>query len=121
MNFRKINAALVRHYLMVAAMAFIFITFGVWELINPQFWNSYVPSFLYAFNLNTLVTIHGAVLTLAGLWLLSGKFRKYAAILSTLIMLEIVGSLVLESGFSPLLVRDATILIVSVALIFDAK
>ena len=110
----------IAKYLRIFALAFIFIVFGLWEIFNPQYWAGFVPQFAASiFNALILVRIHGVVLSLTALWLVSGKKRKYAAILSSLIMLEIVISLLVSTGFSDLLVRDIVILILAISLIFE--
>lgn len=111
----------IRHYLTVYAAAFIFIVFGLWEIINPVYWSGFVPSFISKVfsNVNLLVEIHGIVLTLLGICFVFEFKRKIASVLGTLIMLDIVFSLFLESGFSDLLVRDIIITILIVSIFFD--
>ena len=98
---------------------FVFIVFGVWEIINPNYWAGFIPTFMSSLlNPLLLVRFHGIVLGVIGLWLISGFQRRIAAIFSALIMLEIVISLSL-SGFSDILVRDIAIFIFTLSLIFD--
>ncbi len=111
----------IRHYLTVYASAFIFIVFGLWEIINPIYWSGFVPSFISKFfsNIGLLVQIHGIILTLIGICFVFGFKRKVASVFGTLIMLDIVFSLFIESGFSDLLVRDLVITILIASIFFD--
>ena len=111
----------IRHYLTVYAAAFIFIVFGFWEIINPGHWSGFVPSFISNIfsNVNILVQIHGIVLTLIGICFVFGFKRKIASVLGTLVMLDIVFSLFLESGLTDLLVRDIVIAILIASIFFD--
>lgn len=109
----------IRHYLVIGAASFIFLIFGVWELINPQYWVGFVPQFLLTFYPTILVIIHGIVLTFLGIWIATGKWLRIAAIVGTLVMAQIVISLLVLSGFSDLLVRDVTILLFILSLVFE--
>lgn len=101
-------------------ISFIFITFGIWEIIQPGYWTGFVPRFLKDFiDVSLTVQIHGAILLVLGLGLMSGFQTKKLGIASTLIMLSIVFSLLLNFGFSDILVRDIVILLFASTLIFD--
>lgn len=98
---------------------FIFLTFGIWEIIDPSYWLGFAPSFVAKFsNTLLLIKIHGVILSIVGLGIFFSKRTKLFAFLSTLIMLQIVVSLWLASGFTDLFVRDIAILIFSVSLLF---
>lgn len=111
----------IRHYLTVYAAAFIFIVFGLWEIINPVYWSGFVPSFISKIfsNINLLVQLHGIVLMLVGVCFVFEFKRKIASVLGTLVMLDIVFSLLVESGFSDLLVRDIVITVLIASIFFD--
>ena len=128
----------IMHYILIFAAAFVMLSFGIWELINPGYWAGFVPSFLSPLNILLLVRIHGAVLTILGLWFLSGKKIKLASIIGAIILLEIVVDskegdvsingedsynvyvtklivLAISRGFNP----DIAILLLIIALYFD--
>jgi uncharacterized membrane protein len=111
----------IRHYLATYAVSFIFIIFGIWEIINPQYWAGFVPSFVSRLpgSANFLVQIHGIVLAAAAISLAFDFKRKIAAALGTLMMLGIVISLYIDSGFSTLLIRDIAITLFVASLFFD--
>jgi len=100
---------------------FVFIVFGVWEIINPGYWAGFVPSFVSTSLAPLLVRIHGVVLSIIAIWLITGFKRRIAGIFASLVMLDICVSLFISSGFSDLLVRDIAILIFAVSIIFDAE
>ena len=100
-------------------IAFIFIVFGFWELINPGYWTGFIPKFLSGFDLFLLVKIHGLTLIALGLGLLSGIYLKKFAIASTLVMLSIVMSILINDGFNDILIRDIVILLFDSTLIFE--
>ena len=119
MNMNKISI----HYLIARiSIAFIFLTFGIWEIIQPAYWTAYLPGF--AFNLgfispDSLLMVHGAVLILLALGLLFlSRYLRIFASLSALVMLSIVASLIMSTGWDDVLVRDITILLFTISLIF---
>ncbi len=100
-------------------VVFIFVSFGIWEIINPGYWTAFVPQIALMFgDPILLVKIHGLVLTIIGLGILSGFYLRYFAIAGALLMLEIVITLFTESGWSDILVRDIGILLFTISLIF---
>lgn len=101
-------------------IAFLFITFGIWEIVQPGYWSGFVPRFLKNFiDILFAVQVHGIVLLILGLGVLSGYQTKKFGIASTLIMLSIATSLILNFGFSDILVRDIVILLFASTLIFE--
>ncbi len=110
----------IRKWLAAMAVSFIFVVFGVWELINPQSWLGFVPSFLSTLSfVVVLIRIHGIVLAILGLWFIWGKHIRVASILGVLIMLDIVVNLFISSGWSDLLVRDIGIMIFVLSFAFE--
>ncbi|MFB6158347.1 MAG: hypothetical protein ABEJ95_01660 [Candidatus Nanohalobium sp.] len=93
----------------------VFIVFGAWELSNPVYWQGYVPEILASFQPLLLVKAHGLVMLLAGIGINMPRARREFSIVSVLLMLEIVASLSIESGFSDILVRDIGLLFMALA------
>ena len=99
-------------YLSRAAVAFVFLCFGSWELAAPSHWIFYVPDFVARLADPTLlVRLHGAALALIGLAVLLGWWLPVTSGLAALILLEIVVGIVLVDGFSELVVRDVGLLL----------
>lgn len=99
---------------------FLFLTFGVWEIVVPDYWIGFVPSFVAkSFNVLLLVKIHGIVLSVIGAGIFfSRKYSRLFAILAVVMMIQVVVSLWFTSGFSDLFVRDIAILIFTISLMF---
>ena len=99
---------------------FLFLTFGIWEIVNPDYWIGFAPAFIAkSSNAIMLVKIHGIILSMVGAGIfISRRHFRFFAILATVIMIQIVVSLWFASGFSDLLVRDIAILIFTVSLMF---
>ncbi len=108
----------IRRLLVTLGLAAVFIPIGVWEIVNPQFWVGFVPTFLTGIA-TPLVLVHGAVLTIIGIWALTQWKLRWAGVFATLIMLEITTSLLFESGFSSIWIRDVGILFLAASLMFE--
>lgn len=100
-------------------IAFIFIVFGVWEIVQPKYWEVFVPEFLGFLDRLLLVKIHGVVLLVLGIGILAGFQLKKLGIAAVLILLSIVFSVWLRYGFSDILIRDIVILLFASTLILD--
>lgn len=104
------------------AISFIFVVFGVWELVQPSYWAAFVPKFVTAvFNPLFAARAHGLLLVILGIFLISGFRKRLASILSTLVLLSIVVSVFLFLGFSDTLVRDIVILLAAFSLLFSPE
>jgi len=102
-------------------LAFCFLAFGVWEMVNPLFWSAFVPEFVAKMiDPMLLARIHGVVLTVVGLGVLFDFYLVIFSALATFIMFEISLSLLLESGFGDVFVRDVAILFMAGAIFVNA-
>ncbi len=109
-----------RHLMTRAAIGFVFASFGLWELFDPQYWTGFVPNGISAIIASqTLVLLHGVVLLVLGTAILLGAWLRWTAILATLMLVEICAGLLLASGFSDLLVRDLGLLLFTLSMVFD--
>lgn len=98
---------------------FLFLTFGIWEVIDPNYWIGFAPSLIVkSVNVPLLIKIHGIILSIIGAGIFFSRHVKFFAFWATLIMLQIVVSLWFASGFTDMLVRDIAILIFGASLIF---
>ncbi len=111
----------IRYYLVTYAISFIFIVFGIWEIINPSYWSVFVPGFISGVlgNVSVLVMVHGIILALIGLSLAVGFHKKITSALGTLMMMGILISLYIGSGFTTMFVRDLVITVFTASLFFD--
>ena len=102
------------------ALAFVFVIFGLWEMTNPQGWTAFViPAIANLYNPVYLVVAHGFVLFVIGVALLLGIYIRVFSALAVLVMLEVIASLFILSGFTDVLVRDVAILLLAASLFFD--
>ena len=110
----------IRHIFTRLGLSVIFIAFGIWEILQPLYWVSFVPTQLGGIlSSSLLVTVHGSVLLIVGLAVLLGFYLRIAAFLSILIMFEILITLIIVSGFSDLIIRDIVVLFLAIALFYD--
>ncbi len=109
-------------FLVRLAISFIFIVFGIWEILVPVYWAPFIPDFVEAI-LNPLFAtrLHGLVLLVLGVLTLISYRKKVIAPLTSLTLLSVCVSVFLFSGFSDLLVRDIVIFICSLSLLFDTE
>lgn len=102
------------------ALAFCFLSFGIWEIIAPSWWTSYIPGFLNGIDPIMLVLAHGIALTIAGLGVLSGYFPRFFTGLSALMLLEISVEILMQEGFSDVFIRDVALLLFTCAMFAQA-
>jgi uncharacterized membrane protein YphA (DoxX/SURF4 family) len=99
-----------------ALLGLVFLWFGFHELEHPGAWTGYVPVISETSNLAVVaVLIHGWVLFVLGFALIAGIQPRLAAALGSIIMLEIVISLVV-TGLSDTALRDVGVLGLAVCL-----
>lgn len=114
------NTNKIRHLLGRMGVALVFVTFGVWEVMKPAPWANYLPPFLATLsNPLTLVTIHGIVMVIVGLAILTGIYLRMFAILAAIIMATIIATLMYLTGYADIAVRDTGLLFLILTIIFD--
>ncbi len=91
------------------ALAACFLGFGVWELLAPSQWTTYLPAFLAGTAPIALVIAHGVALSAAALGVLSGYAPRFWWTLSTLLLLNITVEILLQEGFTDVFIRDAAL------------
>jgi uncharacterized membrane protein YphA (DoxX/SURF4 family) len=99
-----------------AMLGLVFLWFGFHELEHPGDWTQYVPVISESSNLAiVLVLLHGWVLFVLGFALIAGIEPRWSAALASVIMLEIVISLIV-TGLSDTALRDVGVLGLAVCL-----
>ncbi|GEM_PF-1027266 len=112
---------MISHLLRRFGLAFCFVSFGIWELVNPAYWSGFVPPFMaHLIDPFLLVRMHGVALTVVGLAVLFGFLLRVSSALAVLIMLEILGSLWFEAGFTDIFVRDVAILFLAGSILAES-
>ena len=108
------NLAAHNGFIMRISLAFVFLWFGVSEIIDPINWVSYLPAFVSSLGIdsNFLVQIHGILLVIISFCLIFKLYLRYAAFLAVLIIMQITFGLLLISKFeiNEIVVRDIGIL-----------
>jgi len=95
------------------SLAFVFAWFGISEIFNPVYFSGYIPQFvriLPFFNANLFIQVHGIVLTLLSLCLIFKFHLRATGALNILMLMQIIGALLLISGFNEIVVRDIGLL-----------
>jgi RES domain-containing protein len=99
----------IRHLVMRLALAFALGWFGVQELHNPSDWGVFVPNVIahhYPHAVNSLVILHGFLLTLASVSVFFGLAYFAGSALAAALLGEVVIGLWLGGGVSDLVIRD---------------
>lgn len=110
----------IRHILTRVGVAQVLIIFGIWEMIQPTYWNAFVPSFFSSFiNINLFVQLHGIFIIVLGIAILIGAYLRVSATLAALTTVAVIAFLFFSSGFSDIIIRDIVIVFASLALVFD--
>lgn len=102
------------------ALASCFLGFGIWEVVSPNLWTIYLPEAVRDFYPIQLVFLHGVVLIVVALGVLSGKMQRFFTAVATLILLNICIELFLQDGLTETLIRDVALLLFTLALFIDA-
>ncbi|HSX06120.1 MAG TPA: MauE/DoxX family redox-associated membrane protein [Candidatus Saccharimonadia bacterium] len=113
---KSLNKPYVSQILLRLGLAFVFAYAGVGSLRDPNEWIGYLPHFLAAASY-AHVLIKVFALTELGLatWLLSGKFVRYAAAASALML----GGIVLANPADLIITfRDVGLACMALALVF---
>lgn len=111
----------IHQHILSWSLAFVFIWFGLSEVLTPESWTAYVPSYISTGNITSaLVVVHGAILIGSAVLLIINIGRRVAAAIAALLLLQIVASMILEgSGLTPVVVRDIGLLGACISLLFS--
>ena|SRR3989344_6937090 len=112
MSYKKYAPAIAR-----IGVGFVFLVFGIWQLVSPEGWFGYLPSFVLntGVSASTFILFNGIFDLVIGLLLILGLFLKVASVLGILHILGIVYSL----GWNDVAVRDIGLLIVLISVLFN--
>ena len=100
-------------------LAFVAVWFGVVEVLHPAAWTSFVPDMAKTVTpAIDLVSIHGVLLVVLGLALAFNFYRRVAAVILAIVILEIVFFMLQKGGLNPIVVRDIGLFGMAFALSF---
>ena len=92
-------------------LGLVFVWFGANELLQPHLWTGYVPLLPSDATITVLlVQLHGGLLWLLATALLVGIAPRTAALISALMMIEIILLLLIGHGVSDIVARDFGVL-----------
>ena len=97
------------HLVMRLSLGFVFLWFGVAEILNPRYWSGYVPQIfteILPIPILPLVQGHGSVLVFLALCFFFRFYLRYTGVLALLVLLSIIGGLISMNGFDEIVVRD---------------
>ena len=110
-----------RELILSLALGFVVSWFGSNEILHPASWTVFVPNFLGFLGdqiIIYLVMFHGVLLIICGLGLVFNFYRRIAAFIIFLMLLDIIITLFLEEGLDEIVVRDIGLAGMAFALIF---
>ena len=98
-------------------LGLVLLWFGYHELVSPGLWTGYVPVISATSQAaQVLVLAHGWMLLVLAVALLGGVAPRLAATVAAMLLLEIVISLSVRGGLSDLVLRDAGVLGLAIAI-----
>ena len=104
--------------LLSVGLAFVFAYAAISSFMHPLEWVGYVPGFLvHLLAPTTTVRLIASYELVLAVWLLSGRYRKYAALLSALTLAGIV-----LGNWNQMIItfRDVGLLLMAVALVQES-
>lgn len=111
---KLLNNPALASLLLRIGLAFVFLYAATSSLMHPSQWVGYLPSFLQKMgNATTLLKLFSVLEIVLALWLLSGKFARYAALISTAMLAGIV---IAQPGDLLITFRDVGLAFMALAL-----
>lgn len=98
------------------ALGFVFLVFGIWQIIQPSYWTSYLPLWTKNFNQEILMRINGFFDFFVGLGLILGF---YPLIFSALAILHLIGVIFTLGIFNDIAIRDIGLLILAIGIFLE--
>jgi len=99
-------------------LALVLLWFGIDELLNPEKWFSYIPSWLPSiipFNIESFIILNGLVEIIIGILLLIGLYTRIIAFFAALHLLSIT----IAVGYNDIGIRDFGLLAMAISLVFS--
>ncbi len=97
--------------LMRLTLSFVFLWFGINQLVQPDYFMGYLPDFITLSNPTFFIMLNGIAETVLGTLLLIGLFTRIVALLLALHLIGIIISL----GYNDIAIRDAGLMLVAFA------
>lgn len=101
-------------FLLRIGLAFVFVYAGLGSVLQPFDWAGYLPSIVtHTVDPMLLIKLVGAYELALALWLLTGRFTRYAAALSTVTLIGIIAA---NTGMLIITFRDIGLVFAALAL-----
>lgn len=101
------------------SLAVVFLYAAISSFIEPQNWSGYIPAFVKAIIPVSIFLMGFSIVEIAlAAWLLSGKFTRAAAIISSILLFSII---VFNTSLLEILFRDIAIFFAAIALAILSK
>jgi len=100
------------------SLALVLLWFGIDQIINPENWFGYIPSWLNSiipFSLETFILLNGIIEIIIGVFLLIGLYTRIIAFIAALHLLSIT----IAVGYNEIGIRDFGLTMMAVSLIFS--
>ena len=105
---------------MRASLAFVFVWFGVSEIVNPTYFRGYIPQFVSSlgFDNDLLIQIHGVLLVFLYVCLVFKIYIRFMSLAAVFVLGFIILGLLLtpDMGFNEIVVRDIGLLGLALAI-----
>jgi uncharacterized membrane protein YphA (DoxX/SURF4 family) len=97
----------------------VFFIFGIDQLVNPENWVIWLPSFIYGFGIDVinLIYVNGVFDLVIGVLLLAGIYTRIISFIGILHLLGVI----LSMGYNEVAVRDLGILLVLISIFLQGS
>ena len=114
------NDTQIAFFILRLGIALVFLWFGIDKFIHTSNWIGWVPGWMtkiIPFSATMFMYIQGVIESVAGFFLLIGKYPHLAAFVCVLILLGIEIALI-GTGQAEMMIRDGGLLAASISLLF---
>lgn len=98
------------------ALGFVFFIFGLWQLIQPNYWLAYLPLWTKNFNQNLLIIFNGFFDLVIGIALI---FDFFPLIFSALAFFHLLLVIINLGILNDIAIRDFGLLLLALAIFID--
>ena len=113
------NKQILAVFFLRISLAVVFLYAAISSFIQPENWSGFIPTFMKAIIPASIFLIIFSIVEIAlAAWLLSGKFTRAAAIISSILLFSII---VLNTHQLEIIFRDIAIFFAAIALAILSK
>lgn len=112
------GASTLARRLDTAALTFCFLAFGLWELVDPSYWTAYLPHGIDTSAAAVpLVFVHGIILSVCGIGVMTNRWMTLWLGLSTALLLEVTVTVWFVIGYGDVFIRDVSLTLFAAAML----